>query len=114
MTLGPGEYLEPTARARRLIAARYLAFVLLYVALRIGIPRFVHFVSSKPLCDQIPWWRLWIGALAVLALAAAFRLVQSSIRAIAAGQNPLPGTPVFFRTAIRRGWRRASLSCSRC
>lgn len=99
------EYIVPTVKQRLTILLRVLFALVLSLAIKISIPRFVSFVSEKPLCEQQVWWQFWLAILFLIGLAVIYRYVRLGYLLLIHAQSPLPNSNVFFRTKIVRGWR---------
>lgn len=99
------EYIVPTVKQRLTILLRVLFALVLSLAIKISIPRFVSFVSEKPLCEQQLWLQFWLAILFLIGLAIIYRYVRLGYLLLIHAQSPLPNSNVFFRTKIVRGWR---------
>jgi hypothetical protein len=99
------EYIEPTRRQRLKIVLRALLVLALFLLIKIYNHRLVSFISEKPLCEQQFWWQFYLAFLLFIGLAIIYRYVRLGYLLLIHDQNPLPGTDVFFRTKIVRGWR---------
>lgn len=99
------EYIVPTVKQRLTILLRVLFALVLSLAIKISMPRFVSFVSEKPLCEQQLWLQFWLAILFLIGLAIIYRYVRLGYLLLIHAQSPLPNSNVFFRTKIVRGWR---------
>ena len=97
------KYIEPTTTTGRVRIAMPLAgAVLLYLVLYFSIPRYMR---TLPACDAILWLKAVAFAFVLVSTAICLALLRSIWRGLRAGQWPLPGSDVLFRTKVVTGWR---------
>ena len=99
-----GDFVEPSADARRKLLALYFAAVLVAALLVFFVrPTLLGFIGSLPACERARWSLTLLAALlAPLPFVAAWVALHAR-RLIAVGQWPLPGAWVWRRTPVRRG-----------
>lgn len=98
------DYTQPTpmSRLRALLPVLYLPLVLLVT--RVIPDLYGKHVYPLPLCEAVPWIRLEAVLVLLVILTPAGFFFLRGWRTLRHGQYPAPGTPVFFRRPIQRGW----------
>lgn len=94
------DYIQPTPASRLRAALPLLYAPLLWFLDAIN----GKYVRGQPLCDSAPWLRLEIVVILLMLVAPGAYFLLRGWRTLRHGQFPAPGTPVFFRRRIQRGW----------
>lgn len=98
------EFIEPTKRGKATIVAFYIAIFGWYFATRHFLVPITKYVQKLPACESIPWVKGEIIYFSIAAFFVTALCLWQAAQIFKHRQLPLPGTHVFKRTAVRRGW----------
>lgn len=98
-----GDYLEPTRAQRLRVLATWAVAFAAWLAMKLYWHGFMDWIGDKPICEQVPWLQGLIVVSGLLGALIVWTLARRAWRLHKHGQSPPPGTPVFFRTRVRRG-----------
>jgi len=99
------EYLTPTRMQRIKILIWGVIAILFSLIIKFSIPAYISFISEKPFCAQVLWWRWSLGVVFLIGITCVYYSARFGYLLLIHNQLPLPGSNVFFRTKIVRGWR---------
>ena len=101
-------YIEPTRSGRLKLALLAIGGVVALVAMNLWWHRFMDFVTSLPICDELPWLRAIAIAVALQFWSVGLLCVRAARLTLISGQSPFPGAWVWSRTRVRTGRRARS------
>jgi hypothetical protein len=97
------EYVEPTARARRLALALFVLGLGAMFGLHLAWPLLMGHIRALPVCEQLRWFRGLVALQAVLMALIPAALLGIAVKVQRAQRWPPPGLLVLRRMKLLRG-----------